>query len=278
MRREPALRRRLRSLGTLSQAISAMKSLSAHHFRQARAQLSPAQAYRAGLERTLAGMALDFPGPRAAPIGLVLVASDLGVCGSYNSRLVEAARERHRALGEAALRCVGRRAASLLGRSGLTPAQVYRAPTGTGALGPLLIQLVEDLLDDFLAEKLGGVEVISARFGGVGEFDVVHTVVLPTRPPSEPGGPGVSPYVSPEHAAAVGLRELLYIRMYQLFLDALASEHGARLIATSSAADWLDRKITVTARLLRALRLENATQELLDVASGRKRRGAEELG
>jgi F-type H+-transporting ATPase subunit gamma len=259
-------------LRTLDQAITAMKSLSALHFRQARRQLLPAHAYRDGLERTLAGMALQFPGPGEGTTTLLVLASDLGLCGSYNGQLVAAAQRRRQSIGDGPVVCVGHRAAVRLTREGRAPMREHPAPTGTAALGQLLMQVVEELLDDFLSGRVGAVEAVSARFDGVGSFTPVVTPLLPIRPPPPAPGPGVSPYVSAEQAAVVGLRELLYIRVYQLFLDALASEHGARLLATSAASDWLERRIGTTARTLRALRLESSTQELLDVVSGARQR------
>jgi F-type H+-transporting ATPase subunit gamma len=269
VKREPALRRRLHALRSLDQAIGGMKSLAAHQLRVARAQLAPAREYRAGLERALAGLA--FAAERPGPVALLLVASDLGLCGPYNSRLVEAAVARRRELGDVPVHCVGRRGALLLARAGVAPGRTYAARAGAAGLGPLLLRVVEDLLDDHLGGRAARVELVSARFGGVGQFEPARTVILPIRPPPQAPGPPASPYVSPARLAVVGLRELLYVDLYERMLDALASEHGARLVATGSASDWLRDRIAAATRQLRNLRLEAATQELLEIASGGRR-------
>ena len=50
MKRELELERRLRSLHTLGEAVGAMKSLSAHHFRETRSAVAPARIYREGVD------------------------------------------------------------------------------------------------------------------------------------------------------------------------------------------------------------------------------------
>ena len=83
--REGTLRQRLQVLGTLHEAVNALRSLSAHHFRSARAALPAARAYRAEIESVmgvLPGATLsEVPG--GAPPAIVLVAADLGLCGDY---------------------------------------------------------------------------------------------------------------------------------------------------------------------------------------------------
>ena len=62
MKREVELQRRLRSLEALGEAVGAMKSLSAHHFREARRGIEPARRYREGVERILGWAGASLPG------------------------------------------------------------------------------------------------------------------------------------------------------------------------------------------------------------------------
>ena len=81
-----------------------------------------------------------------------------------------------------------------------------------------------------------------------------------------------SSYITPDHLAAVAVREFLYISLYEVLLDALASEHGMRLTATEAALQWIDTTSERTARQLTASRSETATQEVLDIVAGAKAR------
>jgi len=61
----------------------------------------------------------------------------------------------------------------------------------------------------------------------------------------------------------------------ELLLDALASEHGMRLVATQAAGAWLDSRIHALQLQLSSLRRESSTQEVLEVSAGvRQRRRA----
>lgn len=50
-----------------------------------------------------------------------------------------------------------------------------------------------------------------------------------------------------------------------------------RLMAAESALDWLDTTATTTSRRLASARSEAATQELLDIVSGGRKRVRDEL-
>lgn len=271
MKREQSLRRRLQSQETLFEAVTAMKSLSAHHFRVARAALAAARAYRRGIDTALAAIGLAPPVLRPTPPGLVLIASDLGLCDGYNSRLVQQAEEEHAHLRFGAVYCVGRRPVSLLERAGLAITRLYQAPASVAGLTPLLLRLAQEILGDHLAGRFSSLHVVSARFEGVGAFTPVCTRVWPVPPVPRHGAVRPSDYVSHERLVTVALREFLYIVLFQLLLDALAAEHSTRLIATGSAADWLEARIADTQHQLAATRREASTQELLDIVSGARR-------
>jgi F-type H+-transporting ATPase subunit gamma len=70
------------------------------------------------------------------------------------------------------------------------------------------------------------------------------------------------------------IREFLYIVLFDLLLDSLASEHGARLVATDAAGSWLDGRATRARRQLMATRREAGTQEIIEIASGVRARSS----
>jgi F-type H+-transporting ATPase subunit gamma len=272
MKRAHILRRRLRSLDMLSEAVGAMKSLSAHHFRAARAALPAARAYRQGIDVALAAIGLHqriFPGDANA---ILVIAADLGLCGGYNAQLAAAAMDAHDKLRVQRVYCVGRRPLTLLRREGVNVDRHYEAPTGVAGLTELLLRVGEDLITDYLTGGFGTLDVISARFEGVGSFTPTSTRLLPIDSPPSTSAMQPSIYASPDHLAAVAVREYLYIRLFQASLDSLASEHGARLVATESAGQWLSEKIDAARRQLASIRRELATQEVLDIAATARHR------
>lgn len=261
------LNRRLHTLETLSEAVSAMKSLSAHHFRKSREGLPAAHAYREAIEQVIAATQLIRPEAPASATGVLLIASDLGLCGGYNARLTQAAIDHCREMDAQRLYCVGHRPASRLNQAGLTVSRQYRAPSSVAGLTELLLELAQDLLEDYLVGLFDRLDFVSARFDGVGEFTPITAEILPIEPTQRTSDLSPSPYVSEDHLIAVAVREYLYIRLFQTLLDSLASEHGARLVATGSAGQWLSSKMEAVRRKLSSLRREATTQEVLEIAS-----------
>jgi F0F1-type ATP synthase gamma subunit len=125
-----------------------------------------------------------------------------------------------------------------------------------------------------VARQLSVLEVVSSRSSGVGADRPTTTRLLPVEA-HRAGGAPTARCVSRERLAAVAVRELLYITLYDLLIDALASEHGARLLATQSAEQWLDERTDRLRRHLASARRGASTQETIEIAAGvRARRGA----
>lgn len=269
MSRSSEIEARLHALETLHEAVAAMKSLSAHHFRQARAAVDPARIYREGVARIAAEAGAHLPAGEG-PGAVLAVGADLGLCGGYNARIAEAAAELRAQLGPGPTFCVGRRAASLLARNGITAAVVYPTPSRPSALAGLLLGLAEAMLSTFIAGRLSSLDVVSARFEGVGAERPAVERLLPIGE-TVPGGARVR-YVRPAHLADAAARERLYITLHSLLLEALAAEHAARLDATSAAERWLEGRVGGLRRALAAARREASTQEVIEIAGGARQR------
>jgi F-type H+-transporting ATPase subunit gamma len=249
-----------------------MRSLSAHHFRLSRKALPTARAYRHEIENALAEIGISQELSLAAPTGLLLIVSDLGLCGDYNTRLVQTLVQEHQRQGEGPLYCIGRRPRAILARYNIKPQRQYKAPASVDGLPGLLLQIAQDMLDDFVRRVIGSLNVVSARFEGAGRFSPVVTRVLPISLslPAEPLRP--TNFQSHHHLTAVAVREFLYTTLHELMLDSLASEHGMRLLAAESARRWLDETSDTVRRQLSASRREATTQEVLDVVAGSRPR------
>lgn len=266
MKRERDLELRLQSLETLRQAVVAMKSLSAHHFRTAREALEPARAYRTGLDRILRSTGASLPAG-SGPVGLVVVGGELGFCGSYNASVARAGIEYRKQHGPGPTACVGHRAATYLRRQGVSVDREYPAPTSVHGTTDTLLKLAQDVTGDYIRVDCSAFDILANRFQGVGVLDPSTTRLLPVEEQPVTGAP-IPRYVSAERLVAVAVRELLYSILVEILLDALASEHGARLLATQAAEQWLDEHMTGLRRRLSAARREASTQEVIEIATG----------
>jgi len=255
-------------LGTLEEAVGALRTLSAQHFRAARAPLAAVRTYRDEVQRFLGVLhTLGTEPARGGPTGIVLIAADLGLVGDYTTRLVRESLALRAESGPGPLVCLGRRAVAPLARAGVEPVSVQPAPTSVAGLTSLLIPLVDTILSLRRTGELGSLWLVAARFEGAGEYSPVRVPVLPVPVPVPADLPPLasSPYSDVETLRTVVIREYLYVSLYETLLEALASEHGKRLVTAESARLWLEERISGTRRLATAIRREASTQELLEV-------------
>ena len=268
MSRERVLQRRIRTLGTLEEAVGALRSLSAQHFRAARAPLAAVRTYRDEVQQFLG--VLDGPAGAFAcegPTGIVLVAADLGLVGDYTARLVQEALALRAESEPGPFVCLGRRAVSRLAKEGVEPVSIQPAPTSVAGLTGLLLPLVDTLVSLRRSGQLGSLWLVAARFEGAGQYSPVRVPILPVAPSSDLSPLASSPYCGAEHLRTVVVREYLFAALYVTLLEALASEHGKRLVTTESARAWLDERIGATRRLAASIRREASTQEVLEVVA-----------
>ncbi|MDI3269938.1 MAG: F0F1 ATP synthase subunit gamma, partial [Bacillota bacterium] len=123
------LRRRIRSVRNIQQITRAMKMVAAARLRGAQMRAEAARPYAEALAQALqdlsaSGAPLDHPFFRRRPLGrrlLVVVSSDRGLAGPYNSNILRLAQEKMRE-GEGTqaswILAVGRKAETFFRRRG----------------------------------------------------------------------------------------------------------------------------------------------------------------
>lgn len=272
MSRDGDLRRQLEGMTSLQDAVAAMSSLSAHHLRQARAALPPARTYLEELSQALARAQVRFPGRGTGDTLLVVVGSQLGLCGGYNGRVADFAFRRRAEVGAGPTIAVGRRLAHALTRRGVEVSERIPGITSLTGVPPLVLSLARRALIAHRVDGLRAVELVSARFQGIGEDAPAARQVVPLTLPTPQGPPLPLRYVAPEQMVDAAARELLYVSLLAQLIDALAAEHAARLLATRSAGDWLGARMEKLRRRRATLRQEASTQETLEVASAARMR------
>ncbi|MCB9594964.1 MAG: F0F1 ATP synthase subunit gamma [Sandaracinaceae bacterium] len=274
MKRSRELAQRLHALSVLSEAFDAVRSVAASRFRGARAALEPYRLYRQALHEAVACAGVMLPGIDAeAPRVLVCLGSDHGLCGSFNARVAERAAEELAARPGPSI-VVGRRLGRILARRGAPTDAVLEAPANEADVARVMLRLSDEVMRAQGPEGLGGVEVVCARFGGIGSLDVRAEALLPlhldvTRPSYPP-----TPWASEAELTEVAVRELLFVELQSFLLESLASEHSARLLATQSASAWLDEHREQARRRLASAEREATTQETLELATVAGRSGA----
>jgi F-type H+-transporting ATPase subunit gamma len=278
------LRRRIRSVQNTQQITKAMEMVAAAKLRRAQFRAQAARPYAAKITEMLSNLAgaaseLDHPLFKVREVkntALVLVTSDRGLCGAYNSSLLRAAEQRLRAAaadprhGTTALILVGKKGRDYFKRRRY-PVLAAHTPLPTEASLEFARALTDDLIARFLAGEVDRVEIMFTRFVSALNRRVVVDPFLPVGAGS-PQAAAVGGDVIFEPDAATIFAELLpryaTAKLFAALADALASEHSARMIAMGAARKNAGELIDLLTLRRNRLRQAAITKELLDIVGG----------
>jgi F-type H+-transporting ATPase subunit gamma len=210
---------------------------------------------------------------------LLVLTSDRGLCGPYNSAVLKVAQDRLnqvlRAGYDVKLRLVGRRGVQQLRHRGVAIDTEYRPFEGVPEYEPVAA-LADSLMKEFLAAKISGLEVAYTQFISSGRRRPVIAQILPLSGLPKPQrlptlGQGASYEVVPPEAGILDplLPMVVRMRLWQCFLDAAVSEQFERIAAMRAATDNADKMIhSLTVRYNR-MRQAQITTELAEIVGGR---------
>ncbi len=216
-------------------------------------------------------------------VGLLVISSDRGLCGSYNGTVLRAALERIKQLQaeskEVKLVLIGLKAATFF-RS----VKVERLKDANGkeqiyTLLPAIPSVQEAKLiadnaaEAFIRGDVDAVEIIGTDFINMLRSEVVNTKFLPVELPPPAADDGLSPQTLFEPSIPEVLEKQLLPKymenvVYQALLDASASELAARMNAMSNATTNAEELINSLTLHYNRARQANITQELLEVVGG----------
>jgi len=272
------LRRRIRSVRNSQKITQAMKTVSTANFRKAQRTVLEARPYW-HLFPDLVGRIAAWTGREAHPlfarreerrIEVVLIASDKGLAGAFNSNLflrVQAFLEEKQAAGAAPrLVVLGKKAVQVFRRQ---PWPIDRSRAEhTDKLGPEEIrELAEFLMRLFVFQRTDAVYLTYNEFRSIVAPQLAVCRLLPVEAP-EAGTPGgVAPDWEPE--GPVLLRALLprYVesQLHHALAESLAAEQAARMMAMDNATKNAEELITDLTLFLNKVRQAGITKELLEI-------------
>jgi F-type H+-transporting ATPase subunit gamma len=141
-----------------------------------------------------------------------------------------------------------------------------------------IVDLARDLFDKGEVDE---VQVVATRFVNTLVQQAVALKLLPVgeiegleiegvRPDGDSTSEVVEFQFEPNSEAFIGylLKHYLNIFIYQVLLNAKASEHSARMVSMKGATENADNLIKKLTLQYNKLRQENITNELLDIAGG----------
>jgi len=279
------LRQRITSVGSIQKITRAMEMVATTKLRRFQGRAVAAKPYSAELEALVRGLAaavasdpeaagdaasLFQAGPSDAPLGILFLGSDRGLCGAYNANVQ---RKLDEFIGTLAgrpftLYVIGRKAMAHATRKDY-PVAAYledldqeRANFGDAA------NVAKMLVQDHRQGKLSGVVLCSTLFRTVARYEPVIEPFLPIAPPQ--GSSASEPILEPSGPAVLGrlIPRYLETSVFHALLEAITSEYASRRFAMKNATDAAgDMKKEIT-RLYNRARQAKITQEISEIVSG----------
>ena len=290
-----AIRRRIASAKSTQQITRALKLVSAARLRRAQEALANSMPYSAALAR-VADSLLTSEGISVGPVEgaqkrsmLVVVASDRGLAGGYNSYLLRAAEATRREIRSAGLEielfAVGKKAVDHFKRSGVPVALSRVDNLPRLATIALARDIAARMLADYSSGAIDEAGIVYTHFQSAVTQKPVYERLLPVKPPGDAGikegasvdaatsksdAPKIDYLVEPSRAELVPvvLRGYLEAAVYHALLEAEASEQGARMTAMDSATNNASDMISSLTLEMNRARQAQITRELMDIVGG----------
>ncbi|MBW7995232.1 MAG: ATP synthase F1 subunit gamma [Candidatus Glassbacteria bacterium] len=207
-----------------------------------------------------------------ARVAVMLITSNRGLCGAFNSTINRQARELYREYKtqglEVELYAVGKKALSFLRHQDIETAYGNIEVNETCQSDDTR-DIAQMLMDKFLARELDRVEVLYSHYISAGTQEVVTEQLLPISPPRGPEREERETDFIFEPSAAGIVDSLLpmYVQstVYRMVTENITSEQVARRRAMKQATDNADEMITNLTRSYNRQRQAQITSELTEI-------------
>jgi len=292
---ERELAKRIKSIKNISQVTSALAAVSASKATRAQKQVMATRAYAGKAFEILNNLASQ-PGVGASghPLltvrddikktAVILMTGDRGLAGSYNSAIVARAEKFIGAVDTPVqIITVGRKGRDLMIRRGYDVIATIDGLPGSPSIMDIM-PVANIVTEDYLEGKYDQVFVAYTDF--VNLVTRVPTVkqLLPLRP-LDFKGMALSEFLTESTADSASERVYEYepdaeellnnivprftqLQIYQSVLEALASEHSARMVAMNNATDNAAELVDLLTLERNKARQATITSEILDIVGG----------
>ncbi len=282
-----AIRRRIKSVQSTQKITSAMRLVAAAKVRKAQMRVLAARPFASRVIKLLKEVVRDaspidlheLPILHRRPIkkvGMIVISSDRGLCGSYNTNVFRRALERIQEIQssgqECALILVGLKAIAYFRHIKIEKIKTYSLLPAIPTVEEAKL-IADQAAELYLKKQLDGVEIISTHFISMLRSQVVRTGFLPVDLPPPEYHKALEPEVLFEPTMQeVLVRELVpkYLEnvVYQSLVEASASELAARMNAMTNASTNARDLISSLTLVYNKARQASITQELLEIVGG----------
>ena len=216
--------------------------------------------------------------PETKTVGILLVTSDRGLCGSFNINLINAA------LGHAKkcvaqgvsvrFYCVGKKGRDAVRRAGYDIANEVVGQMNSFDF-QLANKLSNTLMHDFLASGVDEMCMIYGRFVSLARqeattFPLLPVASLASEEEKEESASATEYTFEPSVKALLAelLPRFVKVQVYRALLDTSASEHAARMTAMDNATRNCDDIAQALTLIFNKTRQAAITTDLMDIVAG----------
>lgn len=275
-------RRRIRSVQATQKITRAMELIAASRIPKASARVVASKPYTAKLIEVIQNLGAAGAGSDhilaerrdVRTVGVLVVTSDRGLAGAYASTIIRMAEQRiidlRREGKEIRIFAVGKKAQGYFRYRGYRIERAFLGVTDTPGYGDARA-LGDAVMSAFASGAIDSVEAFFTRFQSAATQKASRYDLLPIEQPAAgEGTPSVSYNYEPSPAEILDRLLPRYVEaiLFNVLLEASASEHSARRRAMKAAtdnADELIRSLTISANRARQAEI---TTEISEIVGG----------
>lgn len=286
------VRIRIESIHSTQQITSAMKLVAASKLRRMQNAVQALAPYAAKLREILGNLSSSIENTDEAvysavrPVQrvlLVVITSNRGMCGPFNSNAIKAAKayieEQYGEInrkGQLDLFTIGKKATDFFRKNKFNVVNakndIFDALTFANS-----VPIAEELMAAFATKKYDKIEIVYNHFKNAGQqvltIDQYLPIIpaAPARAPDAKVGKYNAIYIfEPDEAVLVRelIPKMLKVQLYKTILDSYAAEHGARMTAMSQATENAKDILKQLRLSYNKARQGAITKELLEIVSG----------
>src|SRR5437763_3077974 len=291
------IKSRIGSVKNIQKITRAMEMVSAARLRRAEQRIEELRPYAEGIRkmtRRASEAAESIPNlpvlqerENVQNVGLLLITSDRGLAGAFNSQINRAGNNRAREIENDGSSVVwyasGRRGVSTLQFRGREVAASYTGFTDRPAYADAR-NIAGDVTSAYVDGQIDRLEIIYNHYISPITQTVSHETLLPLQQADilgdeeeeEQGEGGESQHArslwiyepEPEEILARLVPDYVEISIYRALLESTASEHGARMTAMRNASENASDLIDDLTLEMNRPRQAESTQEIMEVVAG----------
>ena len=280
------VRTRIKSVQSTQQITKAMKMVSAAKLRRAQDAITQMRPYAQKLQEVLGNivsssegeLGMDLATERfAEKVLVIIVTSDRGLCGGYNSNLIKLVKSvikdkyaAQQASGNVTILPIGKKGYEHFTKNGYKVIDNYWS-IFTGLSFDKVQAAAKYAMDAFANGEFDRVELVFSEFKNAATQQYIAEQFLPIRKISETVSKVNADFIfepNKEVLVAELMPKILNTQLYKAVLDGNASEHGARMTAMDKASDNANELLKSLKISYNRARQAAITTELSEIVSG----------